>query len=302
LNVPVVLKFAPPDLAQKDPLRSRAFEREASILAHLREKKKENVTKLTHDLATAEYVVQDPNFGARITFRYFGLALYPETLLDLINAKARSFHEMMAVFRCVVQGMNQIHAEGICHRDLKPSNCLVDGSEAFLGDFGCARRAEDERMSADERYKWLVWGDQRYVAPEAFLGVDHMVLLRADFYSLGCILFEMCTGMILAEQIRPAIDRLQRANVLLARDPGKRTDNLVDGIVRDLEVGGYLPRIGLQAPVPGPSTRDQLQRLYERLCSFDPRKRLTDFDEVFRRTDGIIDVAREEHQRRARRP
>lgn len=85
---------------------------------------------------------------------------------------------------------------GIVHRDLKPSNIMRvetgDGSELFkVTDFGVAKdlSAED---SVDLTAHGATIGTPAYMAPEQVTGerVDH----RADFYALGCILYEMLAG------------------------------------------------------------------------------------------------------------
>lgn len=287
----IALKFERPNLAVDEPLRSAAFDREASILEQLRAKS--NVTQMSHSLATAEYQLKDPDYPETIRFRYFGLSFYPLTLLDLIRNHTHSFVDAMRVYRGIVKGMRQIHTEAICHRDLKPGNCFVMNGDALVGDFGTARRDQkSDNIGKGDMYKWWVWGDMRYVAPELFLGVTGFAdFVRADFYSLGCVLFEICTNQILADLIDAALNKLDQANRHLACRSSSQGRRLVERIINDLETGGYLPEIGLQPPLPGRGTRELVNALFKQLCAFAPAKRLTDFDEVFRRTDIIIDRA-----------
>jgi ABC-type transport system substrate-binding protein/class 3 adenylate cyclase len=83
------------------------------------------------------------------------------------------------------------HAAGLIHRDVKPGNILLEGSRAFLCDFGLARRAEStDSFSREDGL--AVSGTLGYVAPEQLEGdtVDG----RTDQYALACVLFQCLAG------------------------------------------------------------------------------------------------------------
>lgn len=89
---------------------------------------------------------------------------------------------------------------GIIHRDVKPENILLNrhaGDETFpfevkLADLGIARPviAGDTPLTRVTQ----VVGTPRYMAPEQFGDPDD-VDFRADLYGLGCVLFQMLTGV-----------------------------------------------------------------------------------------------------------
>ncbi|HMJ52308.1 MAG TPA: protein kinase [Polyangiaceae bacterium] len=116
------------------------------------------------------------------------------------------------------EGLAVAHAEGIIHRDIKPSNLfLVGGDPGQLKvlDFGIAR--ENTRARVITR-TGAVLGTVGYMAPEQARGTVN-VDVRADVFSLGCVLFECLTG-------RPAFasehDVAVLAKILLEEAPRVR--------------------------------------------------------------------------------
>jgi serine/threonine-protein kinase len=96
----------------------------------------------------------------------------------------------------IARALGAAHAEGITHRDLKPDNVMLldrygEHDLVKVVDFGIARFAEDPartQMTAEG----AVIGTPAYMSPEQALG--RSVDGRADFYSLGIMLYEMATG------------------------------------------------------------------------------------------------------------
>jgi serine/threonine protein kinase/DNA-directed RNA polymerase subunit RPC12/RpoP len=95
-------------------------------------------------------------------------------------------------------GLAAAHAQGLIHRDIKPANILLeDDQEASAPgvlrikviDFGLARLVEDVGLTQDG----VAAGTPEYMAPEQARGepVDH----RADLFSLGSVLYALCTGV-----------------------------------------------------------------------------------------------------------
>ncbi len=119
--------------------------------------------------------------------------------------------ERLRLFVQVCDAVQHAHQKGIIHRDLKPSNLLVAMQDGVptpkIIDFGVAK-ALHQKLSDKTMYTEIgqMIGTLEYMSPEqaelSALDVD----TRADIYSLGVILYELCTGStpISSERIRSA--------------------------------------------------------------------------------------------------
>jgi Tol biopolymer transport system component/tRNA A-37 threonylcarbamoyl transferase component Bud32 len=113
------------------------------------------------------------------------------------------------------------HLGGVLHRDINPNNVLIgtDG-RARLSDFGLAGAwvasgtSPEVSAKSTEGYKSdRVVGTRGYMSPEQALGKP--VDPRSDIFSLGAVLYEMCSG-------RPAFWRRETGDwmdMLLHREP-----------------------------------------------------------------------------------
>lgn len=103
---------------------------------------------------------------------------------------ALRLEEILRIGMQMAQGLAAAHAQGLVHRDIKPANILLENGveRVKITDFGLARAASDARLTQSG----VIVGTPQYMAPEQTSGetVDH----RADLFSLGSVLYFMCTG------------------------------------------------------------------------------------------------------------
>ena len=91
----------------------------------------------------------------------------------------------------IADALGAVHAAGVVHRDVKPDNELIDRGEVprvVLTDFGVAHVGGLDTMTATG----AVLGSPAYMSPEQARGDE--VGPSSDVFSLGVVLYQMCTG------------------------------------------------------------------------------------------------------------
>ncbi len=171
----VAVKILAPHIAATSPARKR-FLREARSSAQVRH---ENVVQIH---AVGEHPLP-----------FLVMEFIPgQTLQQLLDRTGPlEVPEILRIGLQIAEGLAAAHGTGLIHRDVKPSNVLIEGGpqrRVKLTDFGLARTADDASLSQSG----LVAGTPLYMAPEQARG--EALDPRADLFSLGSVLYVMCTG------------------------------------------------------------------------------------------------------------
>lgn len=152
-----------------------------------------NFAQLVHP-----YIVQVYDVGKLTTGEpYIFMEQVDGTPLCAEVLKGHSFSEIMRLIDRILEGLSVAHAHNLIHRDLKPDNILIVEDEngqlmPKLMDFGLALCANenDVRITTDG----MVVGTPIYMAPEQACDEHYQICPATDFYSIGCILYELFCG------------------------------------------------------------------------------------------------------------
>lgn len=111
----------------------------------------------------------------------------------LVPSRPSEFRVIIDLFIRICDPLNYIHSRHVIHRDLKPANImLTEHDEVKLMDFGLVKETDLIEDSLTQTGMFV--GTVAYMSPEQGLGrsLDH----RTDLYSMGVILYEICTGRL----------------------------------------------------------------------------------------------------------
>jgi tRNA A-37 threonylcarbamoyl transferase component Bud32 len=172
--------------------------------------------------------------------------------------------ELLRVGKETALGLAAAHEKGLVHRDVKPANILLEEGtgRVKLTDFGLARGLDDASVSQ----AGVIAGTPLFMAPEQARGepLDH----RADLFSLGSVLYTLCTGRPpfgpgaplavlrrVADEAPPAPEVGPRCPPWLAavitrlhaREPGQRFGSAAE--VAEV-LGRHLAQLHAETPLP----------------------------------------------------
>src|SRR5437899_1030476 len=175
LNRVVAIKVLAPHLASSEAGRLR-FAREARAAA-----------AVSHDHVVAIHAVDEANGLPYLVMQYIpGISLQERLDRD----GPLHIPDILRIGMQTASGLAAAHAQGLVHRDVKPANILLESGleRVKLTDFGLARAMDDATLTQTG----IITGTPEYMAPEQARGdaVDR----RADLFSLGSVLYALCTG------------------------------------------------------------------------------------------------------------
>jgi len=112
-----------------------------------------------------------------------------ETLRTRMRKMGRlAVRDALMIARDIGGALDHAHGRGVVHRDVKPENIFLAAEGAYLIDFGLAITSDIESSGSG-----TVAGTPEYMSPEQ-ASRDRMEGWRSDFFSLGCVFYEMLAG------------------------------------------------------------------------------------------------------------
>jgi serine/threonine protein kinase len=219
----VALKILPASKASNPHTLAR-FQREARLLL-----------QLDHPNIVRAFQVGEAHGVHYLVMEY----LEGETLQEVLQRRGRlPWQEAVRLIHQAFQGLQHLHERHMVHRDLKPANLmLVDGRESEketeesrrdnddttwdatlkILDIGLGRELFDEnapegQIETQITQEGSVLGTPDYMAPEQARDASSADI-RADIYSLGCVLYHCITGQppfpdsnIMSQMVRHAME------------------------------------------------------------------------------------------------
>jgi serine/threonine protein kinase len=175
----VALKVMLPEVAASQSSRER-FLREARAAA-----------AIEHENIVTIYEVAEDRGAPFLAMQF----LKGMSLDDYIKkGKPFTWAQIIRIGREIARGLDAAHQRGLIHRDIKPANIWLDataGGRVRILDFGLARPSEGNTSLTQSG---LIVGTPTYMAPEQARAAS--LDGRADLYSLGCVLYRLCTGRV----------------------------------------------------------------------------------------------------------
>lgn len=231
------------------------------------------------------------------SFSYYALEIASRDVDKVIECGGWTPDQILCNFRTMCRSVQRIHHREISHRDVKPSNFMVlSNGDVRLSDFGTARDVAKEPAIVSE-YGWPP-GDTRYTAPEMLALLhdeDPAIAYHGDLFALGAVLFELCTGAKLGTYLyQPQfIADLTQAMGAVRKGDRKR---VYHQYVTNIAHAQVLPDISAFSTSVPRCIGPRLNVLYKSMAAIDYRKRLSDFEQIFRRIDQCLIVLRNEEK------
>lgn len=175
LNRFAAIKVLAPQLATRGSARSR-FAREAQAAA-----------AVVHDNVIAIHGVSE---AAGLPFLVMPYVRGESLQKRLDRDGPMKPTEIVRVAHQVASGLAAANKQGLVHRDIKPANILLpEGVQRVLiTDFGLARAVDDSQLTGTG----TIAGTPQFMSPEQARG--DAVDPRSDLFSLGTVIYAMCTG------------------------------------------------------------------------------------------------------------
>lgn len=160
-----------------------------------------------------------------------------QTLEARLRKGPMPYERVVALGRDMASALQAVHEKGYIHRDIKPSNIFLEHSDdgsirVRIIDFGLVRRISLEEADGPEldktllgvgdlkslrTLKGMIFGTPSYMSPEQAMGKPTGA--RSDLYALGCVMYEMLTGVPPFAEVDRSVSATMAAHIALPPEP-----------------------------------------------------------------------------------
>jgi len=175
------------------------LEREIDLFEELQLEEKE--FENAHIIKFIKFINDDVKMGPILVFEYCNYGSLDDLLLHKVCFSDEN--EIKHYLLQICEALHYLHKRNIIHHDIKMSNILLNCSqnslklpddyksiEIKLSDFDFARKLSNENLSSTVCGTPFSWG------PESLESKGKNYTFKSEVWSLGIILFEMCTGKL----------------------------------------------------------------------------------------------------------
>jgi len=265
----VAIKFLHPNLQADRDFVAR-FQREAPVIASLHHP---NIVQY-YDFSVSQ-LPGTTGVNAYMVMNYVEGGTLASSILNTSHeGKLIPIADIVRLFTSIGMAVDFAHQHGIVHSNIKPANILLDKrdtsrnaiGEPIVTDFGMARLLG---IATSGTSGW--WNNAPlYISPEQVMGLP--ATERSDIYSLGIMLYEICTGTLPFLGNNPAAIMMQHVNTIpatpalinpnlppaittvimrsIAKDPSARFPSASSMVAALAEAAQQRERAAVNMPIP----------------------------------------------------
>ncbi|BBM85543.1 serine/threonine protein kinase [Candidatus Uabimicrobium amorphum] len=132
------------------------------------------------------------DIGTESGMNFFAMEFINGVTLKKAIQNKMSTRSLIELMIKICRAVDYAHQNGVVHRDIKSVNIMLDANNIpYVMDFGLAKVTQ---VSKELSRSGTIVGTLEYMAPEQASGNTREVDAKSDIYSLGVVLYEICTG------------------------------------------------------------------------------------------------------------
>jgi len=303
LDEEVIIKIFDPEHLT-DAYRIKCFERESKILEKVLDKKRCLQLKKILSSYSLNFPMANGQF-LPYCMNYFATEHLPISVIVNFYKNDSSLNistkNKLMTFRQIVLAIKALHSLDISHRDLKPDNLrgYYDDIKLIIVAIDLGTAVHSKLKNIKSNYSAGPVGHMKYSSPESFSGFagDREIAFYSDFYSLGCLLYELFSYNFLYQEIDKInkkdyfrILKYCNSEMLNVTDKVNKWNELLEQYKRFIKY----PFFDYETCEIPKALKPYLDSLLHGLLKFDYKDRISDFDFIIRKVDIMLKIVEHE--------